>query len=454
MYSRCCAQVHSRSFAAVSISLGHYCTMFLSTLSSSKTTAILLTIGSLFTNINGQQPGTNGFDLIARKTSLWPGRQIPVCWVPRTGKQYTTEKGWTRSAVFNTWASSTHDIVTFTGWGECTTNQKAIRIRITDAADDAPHTLGLGTELLLREDYGMSLNFEFKNWCPQCIVSQSREAAIRIIAVHEFGHALGFGHEHAQPGAKPTSMCSKEDIIQAQERYGNDYPVSKYDYQSVMNYCNENWNGGGSLSTLDVKGFLTLYKSLQGYYGSCTLASGPRSLVCVAAASRYCSSALSKDVGFTQAIIKATPEADTKYGVLCARSSLLGWVPWNQIPNCQGYSQYMTCFASLSSYCLAKASSSIGIIQETRSDSAKVACVKADSRWSVSVSTLKSYNSACTSISLAQSVGCTTAAVLYCRSKSGAGYAGAVIYGIDGSLFKVGCVYNQNFKHVRVEKGF
>lgn len=329
---------------------------------------------------------------------------------------------------------------------------------IADDAAQAPHTKGLGTDMLLNGDgtvqkNNMALNFEFKNWCTSCIVGQSRETAIRLVAVHEFGHALGFDHEHSRPGAKPNSMCSKEDVLAAQTAtYKGDYKVTPYDLNSVMNYCNPNWNGGGALSTLDIEGFLKLYKTLQGYYGSCNLSSGPRSLVCVAAASQYCWTAQSKDVGFTQARISTTPAADEKYGVLCAKARFLGWVPWAKIPGCQGYSQFMSCFSSLSRYCLAQSSVSIGIIQATRTDTAKVACVSADSRWTVSIATLKSHNSGCTSVSLAQSTACTTAAVLFCRTKQNSG--GAVIYNTEGSNLKVGCVYSGIFKHVRVEKGF
>jgi hypothetical protein len=40
----------------------------------------------------------------------------------------------------------------------------------------------------------MVLNFTFNNWSP--IMKNRRKDYIIAIAVHEFGHAIGFSHEH------------------------------------------------------------------------------------------------------------------------------------------------------------------------------------------------------------------------------------------------------------------
>ena len=59
------------------------------------------------------------------------------------------------------------------------------------------------------------INFSVEMWAPNC--RQKREECIRNLAVQEFGHAL-------------------------------------FDLQSVMNYCNPRWVGGGKLSTNDITG--------------------------------------------------------------------------------------------------------------------------------------------------------------------------------------------------------
>jgi len=40
-----------------------------------------------------------------------------------------------------------------------------------------------------------------------------------------------------------------------------DYNVTKYDPDSIMNYCNPHWNGDGKLSTLDIE-------AVQKFYGN------------------------------------------------------------------------------------------------------------------------------------------------------------------------------------------
>ncbi|WP_233587534.1 M12 family metallopeptidase [Corallococcus sp. CA049B] len=96
----------------------------------------------------------------------------------------------------------------------------------------------------------MELNFTFANWSPSC--QFQREFCIRAIAVHEFGHALGFAHEQNRPDRPST--CTEP----AQGSYGN-LMIGAWDLQSVMNYCNPDWNGNGELSATDIEGVVQLY---------------------------------------------------------------------------------------------------------------------------------------------------------------------------------------------------
>lgn len=179
------------------------------------------------------------------RDSKWQSMPISVCWEnpSRSDARY---RAITRDAIEETWERNSS--VRFVGWGVCKEDSDGIRIRV---ADEGPHVKVLGRYLDQRPA-GMVLNFTFGNWGAPC--ESNRDFCVYALAVHEFGHALGFAHEHKRED-KPAE-CKEDDRSPA-----GDYNVTKYDPASVMNYCNPNWVGDGRLSELDIE-------AVQKFYGS------------------------------------------------------------------------------------------------------------------------------------------------------------------------------------------
>jgi Matrixin len=214
-------------------------------------------------SVNAQEIGNAQQPLIVEKSTIWPTRNIDVCWERTTiGNSDMIEKTWVRDAVEKTWAKESN--LRFNWLGGCRASSKGIRIAI---ADVRPHTTALGNDLDGEED-GMVLNFAFASFSNECqdggdrplgfndpnrISSMTeREFCIKAIAAHEFGHALGFDHEHTRDDAP---RCGAE----AGGGVRGDLKITPYDLLSVMNYCNPKWNGNGTLSELDINGLVTIY---------------------------------------------------------------------------------------------------------------------------------------------------------------------------------------------------
>jgi hypothetical protein len=212
-----------------------------------------ITVCLCFTQVASAQPYP-AHPYALDDTTVWNTNAIPVCW-DSVRSRLRTERDWIREALARTWVKET--ALTFSDWGPCGFDSLGIRINL---GEDGPDTKALGAHLDVVPN-GMLLPVDPASVWPVCAeggetlpgygtvgsmpAKSEREYCLKLMAVHQFGHALGIVHEPSPPDAPPACRESIEGLE------GN-ASIPAGDHTSIMNYCDPNWQGNGYLIAAEI----------------------------------------------------------------------------------------------------------------------------------------------------------------------------------------------------------
>jgi hypothetical protein len=183
---------------------------------------------------------------LIRQGEPWPGGRVQVCWrADADNHDYFTENArLVRGLVENRWGRAAN--IHFSGWGVCPAYADELdppkTVQIHWSEDDGNQGP--------KADYGYFTDKRtFVRLQP--LKDYSSQADFEGDVLHEFGHALGFGHEHNHPlrGTQAQDVCRPSSPVTAEV-------LTPFDRNSIMGYCSTALN---TLSPLDTVGVQNEY---------------------------------------------------------------------------------------------------------------------------------------------------------------------------------------------------
>ena len=178
-------------------------------------------------------------------SGIWPQREIPVCW--ETANQ-DAEKGWVKATLRGQRSWSEQGNLSFVGWGAC--DSSSIGIRVTGGDVNASVVGQSNGTAFVTLDFGPSPERTYVR-CGNN--SLNREQCIKATARHEFGHAIGYAHEHNRIPKSPD--CTSDP-----QGDNGDTTFGSFDIRSLTAYCNFSID----MSPLDRRGTERVYGQVYG----------------------------------------------------------------------------------------------------------------------------------------------------------------------------------------------
>lgn len=209
----------------------------------------------------GESTDERASPLYLESSTTWQNDTIHVCFT-NPAPSNAVERGWIKSAAEGSWELVSK--MNLVGWDACPNNppltEQWLKIELLDVV---PHTRGLGNQLN-HKNPGMVLNVAYQNTFASCnddspFVAEDgtqwdskKQLCVYASTIHEFGHALGFGHEHDRPDLPDWALCEPDP------NGGGDVPLGDWDLYSVMSqsYCIRSF---ARLSPTDIAGMHVTY---------------------------------------------------------------------------------------------------------------------------------------------------------------------------------------------------